>query len=119
MYVEAFGLVCQGNDTGGKWRHFALIFAVVHSRPSLRHCDKKSIAKRSHANVRSDFRNQTFARERLAVDFLVRRSRWTTAGQARHLPLVSLPWSDKIIRVIFIHVVLVINSNQRRVAVLS
>ena len=33
--------------------------------------DKKSIAKRSHANVRSDFRNQTFARERLAVDFLV------------------------------------------------
>jgi hypothetical protein len=38
-------------------------------RPSHRHCDKNSIAKRSHASVRSDFRNQTFARERLELIF--------------------------------------------------
>ena len=38
-------------------------------RPSHRHCDKNSIAKRSHASVRSDFRNQTFARDRLALIF--------------------------------------------------
>ena len=71
-------------------------FAIVHSRPSLRHCDKKSIAKCSHANVRSDFRNQTFVRERLAVDFLSQwRSEgreWTIAGQVRHSTPLSFPW---------------------------
>ena len=59
----------KGMTEGVNGALFALIFGDCPHIPSRRHCDKKSIAKRSHANVQSDFRNQTFAQERLAVDF--------------------------------------------------
>ena len=44
-------------DGGVEWRAFCLVF----SRLSISWT--KAIAKRSHANVQSDFRNQTFAQE--------------------------------------------------------